>query len=389
MATSSSSGSKPPPLPPRPQAQSSSSGLMYGGSRYGYGGSMYGGYSGMYGGGMGGYGMYGGGYGGYGSYGGYGMGMNRFGSPMNQSGTSSFVGRAEESSRAAFQSIESIVQAFGSVAMMLESTHFAMHNTFLAVLSMADHFSRLRTHLVSALGAFTLFKAIRYVFRKVRALLGFAPNQALEEELWNSATTAVASAKEGGDSKKPRSWPILLFFAVVLGTPLIIWKLLQSLLNDENNTKDWKTGEGDHVIARAEYDFDGESEEELSFRAGDILRLAPKGKQPRIRGWLLGTVDGSSEGIVPANYVKILGLRRAKKETKGPKKGSSEEPQEPQTEQTDANTDQEFDKIMEKTDDNSLLPSQNLLTEDPLNERTLVDDDLLDADLQNFNEGQT
>ena len=43
----------------------------------------------------------------------------------------------------------------------------------------------------------------------------------------------------------------------------------------------------------------------MSFRAGDILRLAPKGKQPRIRGWLLGTVDGSSEGVVPANYVKV------------------------------------------------------------------------------------
>ena len=64
-------------------------------------------------------------------------------------------------------------------------------------------------------------------------------------------------------------------------------------------------GEGDHVIARAEYDFDGENDEELSFHAGDILRLAPKGKQPRIRGWLLGSLDGSSEGIVPANYVKV------------------------------------------------------------------------------------
>ena len=89
------------------------------------------------------------------------MGMNRFGSPLNQSGTSSFVGQAEETSRAAFQSIESIVHAFGSVAMMLESTHLFMRNTFLAVLSMADHFSRLQAHLVSALGAFTLFKAIR------------------------------------------------------------------------------------------------------------------------------------------------------------------------------------------------------------------------------------
>lgn len=70
-------------------------------------------------------------------------------------------------------------------------------------------------------------------------------------------------------------------------------------------------GEGDHVVARAEYDFDGEGEEELSFRAGNILRLAPKGKQPRIRGWLLGTIDGSSEGIVPANYVKVCGDARS------------------------------------------------------------------------------
>ena len=191
-----------------------------------------------------GYGMYGGGYGGYGGYGSYGMGFNRFGSPLNQSATNSFVSRAEESSRAAFQSIESIVQAFGSVAMMLESTHFAMHNTFLAVLSMADHFSRLRAHVVSVLGAFTLFKAIRYVFRKIRALLGFAQNQVLEEELWDKATSAVvpSSSRGGSDSKKPISWPILLFFGVVLGTPFIIWKLLQSFINDEGNTKDWKTG---------------------------------------------------------------------------------------------------------------------------------------------------
>lgn len=65
------------------------------------------------------------------------------------------------------------------------------------------------------------------------------------------------------------------------------------------------SGEGDHVLAKAEFDFDGEGEEELSFRAGAVLRLAPKGQQPRVRGWLLGSLDGSTEGIVPANYVKV------------------------------------------------------------------------------------
>ena len=51
--------------------------------------------------------------------------------------------------------------------------------------------------------------------------------------------------------------------------------------------------------------------------------------------------------------------------------------------------DQEFDKIIEKTDEDNLLQSQNLLTEDSFNERTLVDDDLSDSDLPNFNEKQT
>ena len=50
--------------------------------------------------------------------------------------------------------------------------------------------------------------------------------------------------------------------------------------------------------------------------------------------------------------------------------------------------DQEFDTITEKTDGNSLIPSQNLLTEESAIERTLVDD-LLDTDFSSFNEGQT
>lgn len=31
--------------------------------------------------------------------------------------------------------------------------------------------------------------------------------------------------------------------------------------------------------------------------------------QPQVRGWLLGSVDGVKVGLVPANYIKILGQR--------------------------------------------------------------------------------
>ncbi|KAK6328124.1 hypothetical protein J4Q44_G00001020 [Coregonus suidteri] len=36
-------------------------------------------------------------------------------------------------------------------------------------------------------------------------------------------------------------------------------------------------------------------------------------QQPRVRGWLLASVDGQTTGLIPANYVKVLGKRRGRK----------------------------------------------------------------------------
>jgi peroxin-13 len=100
----------------------------------------------------GGYGSFGTGYGSmynstmYGGYhtspfggasaGGYGIGN-----------TNSFMRSAEESSRGAFQSIESVVHAFSAVSAMFESTYYAVYNSFRAVVGVADQFYRLKTHL--------------------------------------------------------------------------------------------------------------------------------------------------------------------------------------------------------------------------------------------------
>lgn len=40
----------------------------------------------------------------------------------------------------------------------------------------------------------------------------------------------------------------------------------------------------------------------------------PPEQQPRVRGWLLASVDGQNAGLVPANYVKILGKRRGRRQ---------------------------------------------------------------------------
>lgn len=40
----------------------------------------------------------------------------------------------------------------------------------------------------------------------------------------------------------------------------------------------WASGEDDHVVARAEFDFSAASEAEISLRSGDMINLAPKGE---------------------------------------------------------------------------------------------------------------
>ncbi len=67
----------------------------------------------------------------------------------------------------------------------------------------------------------------------------------------------------------------------------------------------FRLGESEHFEAQAIYDFDPENNDELPIQNGDLLRIAPKHKQPQVRGWLLATVDGNATGLVPANYVKV------------------------------------------------------------------------------------
>ena len=93
-------------------------------------------------------------YNGYSSYGAgspYGLssGMGAYNGALGATNNSSnfFVRAAEESSRNAFQSIESVVHAFSAVSSMFESTYYAVFNSFRAVVGVADQIYRLKTQL--------------------------------------------------------------------------------------------------------------------------------------------------------------------------------------------------------------------------------------------------
>ncbi|CAB3379424.1 Hypothetical predicted protein [Cloeon dipterum] len=202
-------------------------------SSYGYGGG-YGGYSSL---GMGGYSSYGSP---YSSYGMMGYGRANY-SPYGQmpygqqAADSGFIRMAEENSRPAFESLESMVHAFGSVSMMLESTFYAIHSSFRAVLGVADNFGRMRGMLAQVFSALTIFRAVRWAYHKLLELLGLRKAGG-SEKIWAEAKVDSGLASIGAtadqDARKSSAWPIVMFMSLVMGGPYLIWKLVRSVLSN-------------------------------------------------------------------------------------------------------------------------------------------------------------
>lgn len=77
-------------------------------------------------------------------------------------------------------------------------------------------------------------------------------------------------------SQAQTNWPLIMFLAVVFGGPWLIWKILSSINNKDDSL--WMQGKIDHFIAVAEYDFDSVNVDEISFRRGQRIIIAPKGR---------------------------------------------------------------------------------------------------------------
>uniref|UniRef100_A0A1B6KTP6 Peroxisomal membrane protein PEX13 n=1 Tax=Graphocephala atropunctata TaxID=36148 RepID=A0A1B6KTP6_9HEMI len=285
-----------PPLPPRPP-QLASAGLA---PSYGMGSTMYGGYNGYPN--YGGYSSFGsypgsmympGGYN-YGSYGNFGNGFeNRF------------LQVAEEGSRNAFQSIESLVRAFTSVSMMLESTYHAMYSSFRAILGVVDNFSRLRLMFAQFLSAITILRIIKNFYRRLLYWLGVLDNNPQPEHVWGTVT----NGDPNNQVAKYSAWPLITFFGLLFGGPYLISKLFTQ------KPKDWDPAVGSPV--RAPYPYEAASEAELSFQPQEVLNLAPVELQLQDgrTGWLLARNSQGKIGYVPVTRIYPLPPRTEARST--------------------------------------------------------------------------
>lgn len=167
-STTQQNASAPPPIPPRPYSNAQQQASMFSSPMGMYGNNMYS--NSIYGGTCSPYGMSPYGVNRYGMYGSggamYGSGMygNQMRDPLDPE--TRFIQLAEESSRPAFQSIESLVMAIGNIAAMLDSTFFALTSSFRAILGVAANVGQLRGVFGQFWSTFALIRGVTWLYKK-------------------------------------------------------------------------------------------------------------------------------------------------------------------------------------------------------------------------------
>lgn len=282
-----------PVLPPRPSSSFGSSAVnSYSAMPYGF--SSYNSPYGSYG-----------GFGGYRSnmYGGY----NNFNSMADYSSPYTrddherrFIQYAEENSRQTFASVESVVRAFNSLAMMLDNTFFAMTSSFRAILGVAENFGRLRTMFGHIWYSVNVFRFLSWFYRKVRQMLGLKVSRSSTSLAWTEAAANGPSPAPPSGS----SWPTLAFLGVIVSAPYIISKFLPKY-EDKLDPANWKSP---GIKAKVCFDFIATSPNELTVHTNDNITLAPTYIQEELHlkntGWAYAVLNGKS-GVVPLNYIII------------------------------------------------------------------------------------
>uniref|UniRef100_A0A336MUK7 Peroxisomal membrane protein PEX13 n=1 Tax=Culicoides sonorensis TaxID=179676 RepID=A0A336MUK7_CULSO len=298
VPTSGFSRPTPPAVPPRPYGGSS---MAY--NNIGYGNSYFGsGYGGM--GPFSSFGMPGGMYGsGFNRYPSYGSGYSSMGGGDAEN---RFIQIAEESSRSAFQSIESVVNAFLNIAQMLDSTYYALTSSFRAVLGVAANFGRLRGLFSQFWTSFAIFRYVNWILKKLMYMLRLSnidPGAQVLQEAFEAAKAGPTEIPQ-----KNSSIAVIAFLAFISIGPYLLMKLLGNVSNaaieETKNPKSWVNP----IEAIVQYDFVGSTPAELSVRCGQNILVAPENVHNVHKllnsGWVLSSVDGVSSGLIPVNYIE-------------------------------------------------------------------------------------
>ncbi|XP_043802794.1 peroxisomal membrane protein PEX13 [Apis laboriosa] len=224
-----------------------------------------------------------------------------------------FFHYVEENTRPTFHLIETILHTFSSMTMLLESTYFALTNSFRAILNVAENIEKLRSTLNQLFSTFALIKFLKWLYKKIIYTIGSKNQDLINEELWSKSLTKI----EGENVHNSSFWSGFIIFNIFFVVPYIIHKISYNIKNMQMKGKDpkeWHQIEEPAYIATVLHDFIAANNNELNIKAGQKVYLAPRNLQPKnLPGWCKVS-DSVNIGLIPYNYIKVIGqLKKVKK----------------------------------------------------------------------------
>ena len=160
--------------------------------------------------------------------------MSPFGMQSNVP-VGNFSQLAMDESRSAFSSIESVIHAFRSISVMFESTFASVYSSFRAVTDVFDQFTRIRTELAAVYPLVLLWRFLKYLYHRLLRILHIRPaTYGTAEETWSAIYQGLQqtrmNANGSATSSSSSNLLVALFFLVSFGTPMLMLKVLNSII---------------------------------------------------------------------------------------------------------------------------------------------------------------
>jgi len=272
----------------------------------------------------GGYGSYGSGssnYGGYGSYpnrdslysqyggmgyggsygGGYGGGYGR--DPYDKPGSIVANGFSWMSS------LQYVVEAFSRFSRLLDANYDAMHGSFTSVLRLCERLGQLNSEVMTLVKTFTIFRILQSFvsrFTQVFRFLSGRPQISSHTPgpRSNNKTFDIKDFQEFSKNTNSPGMGTVVFVCVMtfIGIPVLLHRLINFIMKRRDPMElEWGKNNDKDSMVRALHDFQPETNRDLAFRAGDVMRVVNKNHPD----WWEAEIDGRV-GIIPANYVEEI-----------------------------------------------------------------------------------
>lgn len=97
-------------------------------------------------------------------------------------------------------------------------------------------FCRLKVHFQNFFATLAIVRFVRWLWRRLLVLLHLRSAE-FAERAWSggadlrTAADILPNFGAAGGSKPPTNWPLLAFFAVAIGGPLLIYKLMAKIMS--------------------------------------------------------------------------------------------------------------------------------------------------------------